>query len=271
MQAFPCIFPLTEVGAAAVLRFKRAVTSARSSFRIVGIAVLSGMMTNIVTAPTVFAEDRAKRTFIASQASDPFAEHITDAARRFTVPAAWIRAVMRQESANDPRARSPKGAIGLMQIMPATWLELRDRHALGTDPYDPRDNILAGTAYLRELHDRFGSPGFLAAYNAGPERYMRHLATGQALPDETQNYVAMLAPIIDGSQPELLAWQARSMPAWQSSPLFVASSERPPSDRSEPALPPNSASSNTSIVDVSALVPLSDGLFARRSAKDRAP
>ena len=102
---------------------------------------------------------------------------------------------MRVESGEKSRARSRKGAIGLMQIMPKTWAELRARHSLGADPYDPTDNILAGTAYIRELYDRYGAPGFLAAYNAGPGRYERHLATGRPLPAETQAYVATLTPI----------------------------------------------------------------------------
>ena len=72
--------------------------------------------------------------------------------------------------------------MGLMQIMPKTYAELRARHRLGPDAYDPRDNILAGAAYLREMLDRYGSPGFLAAYNAGPLRYDQHLATGRPLP-----------------------------------------------------------------------------------------
>ena len=80
---------------------------------------------------------------------------------------------MRAESLGEVRAVSPKGAMGLMQIMPETWASLRVRYVLGADPYDPHDNILAGTTYLRELHDRYGSPGFLAAYNAGPTRYQR--------------------------------------------------------------------------------------------------
>ena len=104
---------------------------------------------------------------------------------------------MRVESANDVRAISRKGAMGLMQIMPATWADLRARHHLGSDPYDPRDNILAGVAYLRELHDRYGSPGFLAAYNAGPGRYEEYLS-GRPLPAETRAYVATLAPQIGG-------------------------------------------------------------------------
>ena len=131
--------------------------------------------------------------------ADPHAAHIAEAAQRFGIPAAWIRAVMRVESADEVRAISPKGAMGLMQIMPATWADLRARHRLGGDPYDPRDNIMAGAAYLRELHDRYGSPGFLAAYNAGPGRYEEHLA-GRPLPAETRAYVATLAPLIGGGE-----------------------------------------------------------------------
>ena len=87
--------------------------------------------------------------------SDPFADFVEDASRRFGVPVLWIRAVIDVESARDVRAESPKGAMGLMQIMPETWAEQRLRYDLGNDPYDPRDNILAGTAYLRELRDRY--------------------------------------------------------------------------------------------------------------------
>ncbi len=93
---------------------------------------------------------------------------------------------MRAENFAEVRAVSPKGAMGLMQIMPETWTRLRVRYGLGADPYEPHDNTLAGAAYLRELLDRYGSPGFLAAYNAGPARYEDHLATGRALPAETQ-------------------------------------------------------------------------------------
>ncbi len=89
---------------------------------------------------------------------------------------------MRIESGGDPRAFSPKGAMGLMQIMPKTYAGLRARHHLGPDAYNPRDNILAGAAYLREMLDRYGSSGFLAAYNAGPARYDEHLTTGRPLP-----------------------------------------------------------------------------------------
>ncbi len=99
---------------------------------------------------------------------------------------------MRAESFGDVHAISPKGAMGLMQIMPQTWATLRQRYHLGADPYDVHDNIIAGAGYLRELHDRYGVPGFLAAYNAGPGRYDDHRATGRALPAETRAYVAAL-------------------------------------------------------------------------------
>ena len=110
---------------------------------------------------------------------------------------------MQAESGGDVRALSPKGAMGLMQIMPATWAALRQRYGLGADPYDPRDNITAGTAYLRELHDRFGERGFLAAYNAGPSRYEEHLATGRPLPSETLSYMATVKSLLANPGREL--------------------------------------------------------------------
>ena len=116
-----------------------------------------------------------------------------EASRRFHIPVAWLHAVMRAESDGDAKSVSDMGAIGLMQIMPATYDELRVKHGLGPDPFDPRDNILAGAAYLAELFGRYGSTGFLAAYNAGPRRYEQHLS-GRPLPSETVDYVAGLAP-----------------------------------------------------------------------------
>jgi len=119
-----------------------------------------------------------------------YANYVSEAASRFGIPAQWIDAVMRAESFGEASITSPKGAMGLMQIMPRTWAELRARYSLGANPYDPHDNILAGAAYLRELHDRYGPDGFLAAYNAGPGRYEAYLATGRALPSETLTYIA---------------------------------------------------------------------------------
>lgn len=152
--------------------------------------------------------------------ADPFAEYVAEASQRFDVPALRIRVVMRAESGRDVHALSAKGAMGLMQIMPETWAELRDRYALGIDPYDPHDNILAGAAYMQELHDRFGAPGFLAAYNAGPARYEEYLDTGLPLPDETLAYVKTLGPVMLAGQ---LASAALVPPSPEVAPIFVSS------------------------------------------------
>jgi hypothetical protein len=125
-----------------------------------------------------------------------WAAAIDAAAHRFGVSAQSIRAVMRLESGGVPWVTSPAGAMGLMQIMPATWTELRRRYGLGVDPYRPADNITGGVAYMRELLGRYGSPGFLAAYSAGPERVDDHLLTGRPLPDETRRYLAIVGPLL---------------------------------------------------------------------------
>ncbi|WP_309144730.1 lytic transglycosylase domain-containing protein [Bradyrhizobium sp. CCGB12] len=150
-----------------------------------------------------------------------FGALITEASDRFAVPARWIRAVMKIESGGERCATSPRGALGLMQLMPGTWVELSARYGLGLDPFDARDNILAGTAYLKEMHDRFGSAGFLAAYHAGPRRYEQHLVTGKPLPSETTAYVAAVTPLLDNEQGEHAAADGRRALPWREAPLFV--------------------------------------------------
>lgn len=133
-------------------------------------------------------------------AADPVARWrplIEHAAARCGVPAVWIAAVMRAESGGRTEMHerpivSRAGAMGLMQLMPGTWAEMRDALGLGSDPHAPHDNILAGACYLRRLYDRFGHPGLFAAYNAGPARYAAHLATGNPLPSETRAYLTSL-------------------------------------------------------------------------------
>jgi soluble lytic murein transglycosylase-like protein len=143
---------------------------------------------------------------------------------------------MRVESRGQVKAVSPKGAIGLMQIMPDTWTGLRLRYRLGRNPRDPRDNILAGAAYLREMLDRYGAAGFLAAYNAGPGRYAEYLGTGRPLPAETLAYVAALAPLIGGDPVNRGVVIAAGATAWIRAPLFAvvadstSSAHRPQSD-----------------------------------------
>ncbi len=129
---------------------------------------------------------------------DPWRPYIREAASRFGVPEQWVRAVMRQESGGRDDAISSAGAMGLMQVMPQTYEMLRARYGLGDDPYEPHDNIMAGTAYIREMYDRYGAPGFLAAYNAGPNRLDSYLADGTPLPEETVGYVSSIAPNLGG-------------------------------------------------------------------------
>lgn len=148
---------------------------------------------------------------------------IAEAARRFNIPESWIRDVMRAESAgrttlNGAPIVSSAGAMGLMQIMPTTWVELRDRHRLGNDPHDPRDNILAGAAYLREMYERFGAPMFFAAYHAGPQRVEQYLSRGAPLPRETRAYLAALA---DSSEVHRNVPQSVDEGAAARAPLFA--------------------------------------------------
>jgi soluble lytic murein transglycosylase-like protein len=145
---------------------------------------------------------------------DRWTHHISEASVRFAIPEAWIRRVMRAESGGHTRLNgrptlSRAGAMGLMQLMPGTWRDMRARLGLGRDPHEPRDNILAGTAYLRAMYDQFGYPGLFAAYNAGPARYAQHLASGRRLPAETVAYVASVA----GSEAPSVPAEARDPPA----------------------------------------------------------
>ena len=119
---------------------------------------------------------------------------VAEASKRFQIPAAWIRAVMARESGgrtmkgNKPIV-SRAGAVGLMQMLPRTYKAVAAEHQLGSDPHDARDNIMAGAAYLRELHRRYGFPAMFAAYNAGPGRLQDHLQNGASLPAETRAYI----------------------------------------------------------------------------------
>lgn len=138
---------------------------------------------------------------------DPWGPYIHEAGKRFDVPDLWIRAVMAVESNGQEYQYghliiSSKGAMGLMQVMPATYEDMRQEYNLGDDPYDPHNNILAGAAYLRQMYDMYGYPGFLAAYNAGPRRLDDYLSNERPLPAETRRYVAMIAPQIEGIYPD---------------------------------------------------------------------
>lgn len=171
---------------------------------------------------------------------DAYGAYISEAALRFGVPETWIRAIIGVESAGRRNATSPAGAMGLMQVMPATYSELRKRYGLGPDAYDPRDNILAGTAYLREMHDRYGAQGFLAAYNAGPGRWEEWLYRRRSLPAETVAYMARLEPVLGGSTALLTTARTHPDPlSWTRSLLFTrtdpsGASDAHVADRAQP-------------------------------------
>ncbi|MGJ0511204.1 lytic transglycosylase domain-containing protein [Methylocystis sp.] len=182
-----------------------------------------------VTAFTATSPSKARAaetTKCALDSTETSAEAIAsatdEASRCFHVPPRWLRAVMRAESHGDTCAVSVKGAIGLMQIMPATYEELRLKHALKPDPFNPGDNILAGAAYLSEMFERYGEDGFLAAYNAGPQRYDEYLH-GRPLPSETIDYVAQIASKLGLER--LPATEISAFHGISKSPIFVALSE----------------------------------------------
>jgi hypothetical protein len=208
------------------------------------------------------AEPIAARPSGSVAPADKVAAFVEEASHRFAIPSTWIRAVIQAESGGDARALSPQGAMGLMQIMPKTWTELRLRCGLGTDPYDPHDNIAAGAAYLREMHDRYGEPGFLAAYNAGPDRYEEHVATGRPLPSETVSYMANVASLLE-IMGNGTAADALPVPTWVSSLLFVmrpnasSAASGPPSSVPTPSFP-----IVQKVQASDALAPHSEGLFA---------
>jgi soluble lytic murein transglycosylase-like protein len=181
-------------------------------------------------------------------ASAPWQAYIPEAAERFGVPENWIRAVITAESGGDTKAISPKGAMGLMQLMPGTWEDLRSAHALEADPFDPQANILAGTAYLKALYERFGYPNLFAAYNAGPTRYEDHLRTGKPLPDETRAYAAGLENTLSGTVQSIEKSLHPSLQIASGNRLFVRLSTA----SNAPGTEADSASSNDLFVRLSA-------------------
>ena len=173
--------------------------------RSVAIVLALGALAVTAACGTTSSDTAGGRVYSATP--EQINGYIAEASDRFDVPEVWIRSVMQVESGgrlylNGRPTTSHAGAMGLMQVMPGTYGELRQRYDLGPDPYDPRDNIMAGTAYIREMYDRFGSPGFLAAYNAGPGRYGQYVNNGRPLPGETRRYIDLIYPQIAGILPD---------------------------------------------------------------------
>lgn len=170
--------------------------------------------------------------------------HVPEAARRSGLSEDVVARVMLAESAGNARIVSPKGAMGCMQIMPATWGYLTSRYNLGAEPFEPRMNVIGGAMYLAELAARYGWPGALSAYNAGPGRYQRYVQGRVALPPETIAYTARLGG-------NAAAWpSAVATPRWQEARLFVTRPafedaavfiSKPTPDRGTDELPPRNS------------------------------
>lgn len=193
-----------------------------SGRRLIAASAILIALSGCANPPAADAQDAVSRSAEIAGSTSEVDVHIAEAAQRFGIPERWLRAVMQAESAGNSRAVSSAGAMGLMQIMPGTWAELRAAHGFGSDPFDRRENILAGAAYLRQMYDQFGAPGFLAAYNAGPGRYAEHLRTGRVLPRETRRYVAALSRELGISDAvPLQPVHTVSADRWQVAPLFA--------------------------------------------------
>ena len=155
----------------------------------------------VALTPSVspFAEEQSMSPGQLMQRWDP---EIAQAAKRFDVPVSWIRAVMQVESGGRTMLNettpttSRAGAGGLMQLMPATYEDIRRTYGLGLDRFDPHDNILAGAAYLAWLREKYGYPALFAAYNDGPGHLDERLARAQLLPLETRSYLVNVTAAI---------------------------------------------------------------------------
>ena len=224
-------------------------SNTRAALRAAGCLGVAGLLSACAGGQHITAsqeasnyEQHAHRSYSPpGPRSDPWGPYIHEASGKYDVPERWIREVMRVETGgrtemNGMPITSGAGAMGLMQVMPATYDELRSRYSLGDDPYDPHNSILAGTAYIRELYDLYGSPGFLAAYNGGPGRLDDYLTRNRALPDETRRYVAKIGPYITDSFPTRRS--TAEMYAMNSLPTSIPAGPRYAAPAAEPYNPP---------------------------------
>jgi hypothetical protein len=151
--------------------------------------------------PSAFQQEQAMSPAQLIQRWHPIA---AKASKRFGVPLIWINAVMRLESGGRTMLGetqpmiSDKGALGLMQVLPGTFAEMRAQYRLGADVFDPTANINAGTAYLAWLKRKYGFPAMFAAYNAGPGEVEAVMAHTKVLPAETRLYMAGINRILGG-------------------------------------------------------------------------
>lgn len=129
------------------------------------------------------ASSASEKKSVSRDASHDYDAYIEEASNLYGIPVAFIKAVIKIESNFNPRAVSRVGAMGLMQLMPATA-----EHMRVTDPFDPHQNILGGTRYLRRLSDRYDGDInlILSGYHAGPGNVEK---AGGIPFEKTQQYV----------------------------------------------------------------------------------
>jgi hypothetical protein len=167
----------------------------------------------VPTPPSAFEQELVMAPRVLMQRWDPL---IAEAAHRVGIPEKYIRAVIRMESGGrtmldeDQPIRSSAGAMGLMQVMPETYAEMRAQYGLGANAYDPHDNVLAGAAYLRVLYRKYGYPAMFAAYNDGPGNLEDHFHRGRALPEETKNYVKGIASFLGDRKASIKSAEAKA-------------------------------------------------------------
>jgi hypothetical protein len=184
-------------------RYLTALTFALAAFVLPHVALAAPTQAKTIQAKPLSAFQTEQRMSF-SQRMSRWTPFMTEAARRFGVPLVWIRAVMQIESggrtmlSESQPIKSNAGALGLMQIMPATYEDMRRQYNLGTNPFDPHDNILAGAAYLRFLRGKYPYPTLFAAYNDGPGNLEERLRSGGLLPAETQNYLGSVTGKLNG-------------------------------------------------------------------------
>ena len=146
--------------------------------------------------PVAKAETVRATRYVSADRASRYEDIIAEHSRAHGVRPELVKAVMQVESAFNPYARSPKGALGLMQLMPATAQRFGVKN-----PFDPRENVRGGVAYLRQLLDRYENNEqlALAAYNAGPGAVDKY---GQSVPPykETRNYVKQISRMTEVSE-----------------------------------------------------------------------
>jgi hypothetical protein len=215
----------------------------------------------VVALAAVLASVPVRADAAVEQRLDRWTPYVAEASARFSLPSEWIRRVIRAESGGRTHLGgrpivSRAGAMGLMQLMPATWAAMRARLGLGEDPHDPRDNILAGTAYLRLMYDRFGYPGPTTQVRRATLRTSRQDARCRPRPE----------PISRRSRARRRRYLRQDRRRGRSSSSCAAARVRPRRPDRGPSLPLGAGCSSSTVSAGSADAPSKRGSWPRGTA-----